>query len=243
MMTSVQRPSQDADATHLSQWEAAYVRFETPEEEIEKFCQRLRSAGAGEWLREAQIVELFCGRGNGMRALHRLGFMHVAGIDLSEPLVRRYDGPGTVIVGDCRHLPFADASRDVLIVQGGLHHLPVLPDDLDQALSEVSRVLRVGGRFVAVEPWLTSFLRVVHTACRIGVARRVSVKLDALATMIEHERDTYERWLESGGLVKRTFRRYFETERETIGWGKLSFVGRKVVLPPGRGKGNRPLER
>ena len=41
----------------------------------------------------------------------------------------------------------ADASRDVACVQGGLHHLSALPEDLESTVAEVSRVLRVGGRF------------------------------------------------------------------------------------------------
>jgi len=48
--------------------------------------------GADAWPRRAQIVELFCGRGNGLRALERLGFRELAGIDLSPTLVARYAG-------------------------------------------------------------------------------------------------------------------------------------------------------
>jgi hypothetical protein len=49
-------------------WEAAYLRFETPEQEIRKFEKRLLRLGAGAWPRDLRIVELFCGRGNGLRA-------------------------------------------------------------------------------------------------------------------------------------------------------------------------------
>ena len=57
---------------HVDPWEAAYLRFETPEQEIQKFLKRLRKLGAGEWPSGAKIVELFCGRGNGLHALERL---------------------------------------------------------------------------------------------------------------------------------------------------------------------------
>ena len=33
-------------------WEEAYVRFETPEEEVEKFVSRLKKLGQAEWHRE-----------------------------------------------------------------------------------------------------------------------------------------------------------------------------------------------
>jgi ubiquinone/menaquinone biosynthesis C-methylase UbiE len=85
--------------------------------------------------------------------------------------------------------------RTFVIVQGGLHHLKTLPDDLQQTLSEAARVLRDNGVFVVVEPWLTTFLAFVHTVCRSRIARRVSLKIDALATMIDYERETYEQWL------------------------------------------------
>src|SRR5262249_46236145 len=134
-------------------WEAAYLRFETPEEEIRKFVGRLQFVGAAKWRRDAKIVELFCGRGNGLTALNRLGFTDIEGIDLSPTLAAQYSGPGKILVGDCRELPFEDSSKDILIVQGGLHHLPLLPDDLDRALAEGSRVLNRDGLLVVVEPW------------------------------------------------------------------------------------------
>jgi ubiquinone/menaquinone biosynthesis C-methylase UbiE len=116
-------------------WEAAYLRFETPEQEIHKFIARLRKLGAAQWPRDAEIVELFCGRGNGLNALERLGFTHLEGVDLSPRLIARYRGPAKCFVGDCRQLPFANRSKDVLMVQGGLHHLSTLPEDLEQTFA------------------------------------------------------------------------------------------------------------
>ena len=55
-------------------WEAAYLRFETPQQEQEKFIKRLRSLGVETWDRGLTITELFCGRGNGLIAWQRLGF-------------------------------------------------------------------------------------------------------------------------------------------------------------------------
>src|SRR5258708_35962693 len=111
-------------------WEAAYLRFETPEQEIQKFIARLTRLGAPQWPRDAEIVELFCGRGNGLIALDRLGFTRIEGVDLSPRLIAQFKGPAKCTVADCRKLPFADRSKDILIVQGGLHHLPPLPAHL-----------------------------------------------------------------------------------------------------------------
>ena len=94
-------------------WEEAYLRFETPEEEIRKFIGRLNRLGARQWPRDAAIAELFCGRGNGLVALQRLGFTRLEGVDLSPRLIAQYQGSANCIVADCRKLPFADRSKDV----------------------------------------------------------------------------------------------------------------------------------
>jgi ubiquinone/menaquinone biosynthesis C-methylase UbiE len=141
-------------------------------------------------------------------------------------LLAEYKGAARCHAGDCRQLPFADKSKDAAIVQGGLHHLPVLPDDLERVFAELRRVLRPEGRVVFVEPWLTPFLRLVHVVAQNALARRLSVKLDALATMIENERQTYENWLGSPQEISQLARRYFQPEHESFAWGKWNFVGR-----------------
>lgn len=207
-------------------WEAAYLAFETPEAEIAKFMRRLQSLGADAWSRDAHIVELFCGRGNGLRALHRLNFRHLKGVDLSLALLAEHQGPGELECCDCRQLTLADASTDIAIVQGGLHHLPSLPEDLVQTLREVKRILRPDGRFVVVEPWLTPFLRAVHVISRNPEARRLSRRLDALQTMIEHEIVTYEQWLGQPDAILTLLHSHFSPEICRKQWGKLFFVGR-----------------
>ncbi len=209
-------------------WEAAYLRFETPEQEIRKFLKRLRTLGADEWPRNAEIVELFCGRGNGLHALERLGFTRLEGIDLSPRLLGQYTGSATCYVGDCRLLPFADESKDILIVQGGLHHLPNLPEDLEQTLAQMHRVLRKDGRLMIVEPWSTPFLTFAHLVSENRLARRVSNKLDALAVMTHYERRTYEQWLTQPNLISRLAHSRFAPLKESFAWGKWNFLGKPL---------------
>jgi SAM-dependent methyltransferase len=209
----------------IEAWEAAYLRFETPEQEIRKFVTRLRAVGAAAWPRDARVLELFCGRGNGLVALERLGFTDLDGVDLSPRLVRLYRGRGRCAAADCRAMPIRSASHDVAIVQGGLHHLPDVTADLPIVLAEVRRVLKPGGLFVVVEPWLTPFLRMAHAACE-SPARRLWGRLDALATMIDYERDTYERWLANPGFIRSRLTAAFDTQLRQERWGKLVFVGR-----------------
>lgn len=209
----------------LEHWEAAYRRFETPEQEIRKFKNRLIRLGARSWPRDSQIVELFCGRANGLRALQGLGFTRLEGMDLSAPLARSYDGNARVYVGDCRHLPFGDESRDILIVQGGLHHLLLLPEDLDRTLAEARRVLRRNGRLVFVEPWQTPFLQFVHRVSETQILRKISNKLDAFAVMTHYERSTYERWLSQPKMILSLVGKHFGFNLHWIRWGKIYFTG------------------
>ncbi len=211
--------------SNVSAWEAAYLRFETPSQEMQKFLFRLRKLGARAWARDARVVEIFCGRGTGLHALKHLGFTRLEGVDFSAALLAHYSGPAKCVVADCRQMPFPDQSRDVVIVQGGLHHLPTLPGDLVQVVSEVRRVLRPGGRFMVVEPWRTPFLRCVHWVGGFGIARRMWAKLDALEAMTELERVTYDQWLRQPETVLRCLEGNFATERKRIGWGKLMWLG------------------
>jgi SAM-dependent methyltransferase len=205
-------------------WEDAYCRFETPDEEIAKFIKQLRRLGAEMWPRSTRVAELFCGKGNGLHALAKLGFKDIEGIDLSPRLAAFYEGLGQVRVGDCRSLPWPNSSKDVLIVQGGLHHLLDLEHDLVRIFSEARRVLVDGGRFVAIEPWLTPFLQVAHAAS-FSPLRRISGKIDAFATMVEHERETYERWLMAPRLIRSLLAEYFAVANLSFSRGKMYFVG------------------
>lgn len=216
----------EAASDRISLWEDAYLRFETPAQEVRKFRRRLRTLGAPSWPADAQIVELFCGRGNGLRALDAMNFTNIAGVEMSARLASLYDGPGQIVVADCRTLPFGRAVRDVLIVQGGLHHLVALPEDLESVLSEAARVLKPTGRLVVVEPWRTPFLSAVHRVSRMKLARALSNRMDAFETMFQNERETYENWLDESEMILSVLKQYFNTEMKGMKWGKLMFVGR-----------------
>jgi SAM-dependent methyltransferase len=207
-------------------WQAAYTQFETLQAEVRKFSRRLRALGAAAWPADAGILELFCGRGGGLAALEGLGFRHAFGIDLSHELIAKYRGRVPCCVADCRVLPVRSASRDVVIVHGGLHHLQELSEDLERVVDEVRRVLKPGGLFIVVEPWSTPFLGLVHRVARSTLVRRLWRKVDALAIMIEHEGDTYRGWLRQPVLISTLLCDRFEPLVMQQRWGKLLFAGR-----------------
>ncbi len=210
-------------------WESAYKKFETPKEEISKFKRRLRKLGADSWPRDANIVELFCGRCNGLKALEELGFSSIEGVDLSVPLLSEYSGSAKLYAGDCRNIRFQSKSKDFVIVQGGLHHLPSIPEDLAMVFLEVRRILKPDGRFVIVEPWQTPFLAVVHKACSFPFFISRWAKLKALHDMIEMEKKTYYNWLKNKSLITSMLNTYFVSEKLRIGFGKICYVGRSAA--------------
>jgi ubiquinone/menaquinone biosynthesis C-methylase UbiE len=206
-------------------WELAYQRFETPEQERRKFIRRLRSLGVDRWDRSASVLEICSGRGNGLVAWRQLGFQNVTGVDLSPALIEVSELRRSCIVGDARALPIQTASRDVAIVQGGLHHLPQL-EDVGTALAEMHRVLKPDGRVIIIEPSLTPFLRLVHFVSERPLARAMSNTLDAFAAMTDEERPTYERWLARGEPGFEALTAAFEPILLRRRWGKVVFLGR-----------------
>jgi SAM-dependent methyltransferase len=95
--------------------------------------QRVLEVGCGQgWLSERIESELGC---------------EVVAIDQSERMVEIARGRGVdARLGDVQDLPFRDGSFDVAAAAWMLYHV----EDVDRALSELARVLRPGGRLVAV---------------------------------------------------------------------------------------------
>src|SRR5260221_11772363 len=104
-------PVQIAARQGVDPWEAAYLRFETPEEEIRKFTERLRRLGVSKWPREKNVVELFCGRGNGLHQGAGLGFRNIEGVGLSPRLLVEKAGGGRRSRADCPPLPVGDTPK------------------------------------------------------------------------------------------------------------------------------------
>ena len=211
-------------------WERAYLDFETPEQERRKFVRRYRLLGVNHWSKDLHVAELFCGRGNGLRALQDLGFRNVDGVDLSPRLLQQFDGAAQLHVGDCRDLHWPDACKDAVVIQGGLHHLSQLPEDLESVLDEIVRVLRPTGRLVLVEPWQTPFLTLAHGLTNLSLVRRCYPKGDALARMTEREFVTYTNWLSRPALILAALDRRFDTNSRIVGWGKLMYVGTRKSI-------------
>jgi SAM-dependent methyltransferase len=94
-----------------------------------------------------RVLEVGGGEGELAERIARELDAEVVGIDQSERMVEIQRSKGIdARVGDVQDLPFDDGEFDVILAAWMLYHLP----DLDRGLEEIVRVLRSGGRLVAV---------------------------------------------------------------------------------------------
>jgi SAM-dependent methyltransferase len=111
---------------------------------IEAF-RRLTALPAG-----ARVADLGCGSGTFTDLLRQAGYRAV-GVDISPKLVAlgRLKYPGLELIeGDVESLPCEPGSFDGALLSGIVHHFP----DPGRFASEVFRILRPGGRFMAFDP-------------------------------------------------------------------------------------------
>lgn len=102
--------------------------------------------------RGLDVLDVGCGQGIDLMNYARNG-ARATGVDLTPrhvELARAHLAAlgleGTVVQGDAETLPFPDASFDRVSSNGVLHHTP----GMDQALAEIARVLRPGGRATVI---------------------------------------------------------------------------------------------
>ncbi len=108
-------------------------------------AQALVVAAIGE-VRPRRVLEVGCGWGELAARIADELSADVVAIDLSPRMVELARGRGVdARVGDVQELTFDDGEFDCVTANWMLYHVP----DLDRALGELSRVLRVGGRLVA----------------------------------------------------------------------------------------------
>lgn len=94
-----------------------------------------------------RVLEVGCGQGWASEWIKDELGAEVVAVDQSERMVELTRRRGVdAHVGDVQDLAFEDGSFDAALAAWMLYHVP----DLDRGLSELARVLRPGGRLVAV---------------------------------------------------------------------------------------------
>ena len=108
---------------------------------------RSRDAINQDWLadvpREARVLEVGANIGNQLRALSRIGFRHLYGIELQRRCVEEAKqlSPGIdIIEGLAFDIPFKDGFFDLVFTNNVLIH--IAPDDIGAVMDEMHRVSR-----------------------------------------------------------------------------------------------------
>jgi ubiquinone/menaquinone biosynthesis C-methylase UbiE len=118
---------------------------EVTQEQVDRMGHRYAWAGA--YCTDNDVVEVACGTGHGLGFLELKARSIEAG-DVSQPMVDRasahYDDRINIECFDAREMPWADASKDIIIILEAIYYLPSFPEFLD----ECRRVLRPGGKLL-----------------------------------------------------------------------------------------------
>lgn len=174
-LDAVKRENSETARAFFNETAAEWDRIRTlqaGEAEIERAI--LESAGEGPF---ATMLDLGTGTGRMLEVFaDRIG--EGIGIDQSRPMLgfarARLERAGLdhcqVRLGDILHLPYGDASADLVVVHQVIHYF----DDPVPVLAEAERVLRPGGRVLVVDfaPHELEFLRTDFAHRRLGFSRR-----------------------------------------------------------------------
>lgn len=128
---------------------------------LQRHFEMPRLLAMGGRVEGGRVLDVGCGRGVGTELfLSRSGAHHVDAFDLDPDMValarrrlRRHGDRVRVGVGDVEHIEAEDGAYDAVFDFGIIHHVP----DWRNALREIHRVLKPGGRFY-VEEVLEKFI-------------------------------------------------------------------------------------
>ena len=131
-----------------SRWEEPRIAYKHKSHTltVQYYVQVLK--WVGNLPRKGIVVDIGCGRGYMVKQFNEIG-LDAIGLDVSEEMAKEAKKKGLeVIMANAEHLPFRQSACDVTICFEVLEHLPkpVL------AFSEVHRVLKKGGMFIATIP-------------------------------------------------------------------------------------------
>jgi demethylmenaquinone methyltransferase/2-methoxy-6-polyprenyl-1,4-benzoquinol methylase/phosphoethanolamine N-methyltransferase len=153
---------------------------------------RERTVDLASIIRGHAVLDVGCGTGNlTMAAKVRAGTDgEIYGIDAAPEMIQIAERKASekqldihYQVGLIEDIPFPEGKFDIVVSSLMLHHLP--KDLKRQGIAEISRVLKHGGRFVAVDvdPPLVGNLRIVVEAMRTNGFTEIGQGKTAFRTM------------------------------------------------------------
>jgi SAM-dependent methyltransferase len=140
-------------------WENSFVQLYGETSAVSKNISRLRRGGLLKHLRKHDLVlDLFCGKCETEHGLKRMGYDRVICGDYSVRLLKTSrTGPVPKVCLDALNLPIKERSIDIVIIQGGLHHLQNTQKIL-RCLQGLKKIVAPDGYVFISEPGNTVLL-------------------------------------------------------------------------------------
>jgi ubiquinone/menaquinone biosynthesis C-methylase UbiE len=169
-----------------------------------------------------KVLEIGCGPGTDAVQFAK-GGAQVTCVDLAERAValtrRQFELrglQGEFLASDAEHLPFEDASFDLVYSFGVLHHTP----DTQGAINEVFRVLKPGGKAIVMlyHKWSVLYFKLMFNA---GIRGRELFSLGAAGILNKHTEMSSETKLTkaySKREVRQMFGRFQRTDIEVYNY-------------------------
>ncbi|HUW63384.1 MAG TPA: class I SAM-dependent methyltransferase [Spirochaetia bacterium] len=115
------------------------------------------------------ILDVGCGTGSLLSKIPQGNDTKLYGIDLSPAMIKvardKLDRDVELKAGDSEHLPWTDASFDIVCSSDSFHHYP----QPEKVLREMKRVLKLNGHIVIGDLWYPSPLRqIANLLCRFS---------------------------------------------------------------------------
>lgn len=139
-------------------WHRAYKDKRLVARRASSHGRKLQRLGLFDLSRDVRLLDVACGTGEALRILHDVGFTRLCGVDVTadEDLARE---PWLELrAADAQHIPYEDASFDVVLCMHSLHHLGGI-EAVRASLREILRVLRPGGRLALLDHFDSPQLR------------------------------------------------------------------------------------
>lgn len=164
-------------------------------------------------------LDISCGRAHLIDAVQKHG-VHAYGLDLSHTALvsgQKLYGADKLVTGNSQILPLASEAFDVVSNIGSLEHFV----DMETAVSEMTRILKPGGRAYVLVPNTFSLMTNIWIAMRQG-----KTSIDSQPIQRYAARQEWQDIVESAGLVVQNTYKY---ERE---WPRTAADRRYYLTHP-----------
>ena len=158
--------------------------------------------------KKAAILDIGSGFGDRIRALRKLGYDSVRGIE-PDSYMREKSGDGMIAKGSVTDTGYPDESFDIVLVENVFHHI----DNYRAAILEIERTLRPKGFLCFIEPRnsiprrildFVTFKTPLPLLFRGGLKSRKAVMGEEVQTGL------YPKWLESHDFFFTLLRKHFQ---------------------------------